>query len=64
MKKEVDIALVLLISELRRQINSYDFADIVWKRNGKTITFSNDIIEDHKFSGLNNMDFISVNYKE
>lgn len=61
----VDIEQVRKIQEERMKINKMDLEDIEWYEGGKKIEISPKVIEDFKFCGLNNTDFIiSEVYKE
>jgi len=63
MKHIYDVDMILTLSEVRRQINSVNFDDIIWVKNGIPLKISKKIIDRHKFSGLNNIDFITSNFE-
>jgi hypothetical protein len=58
----VDIERVRKIQEERTKINKADLEDIEWYEDGKKLEISPKVIEDFKFIGLNNTDFIISNY--
>ena len=41
-----------------KSIESVRLEDIVWMRNGDVVEFTKEEIEDWKFTGLNNRDFV------
>ena len=60
MKVVVAIEDVRKMTNFRQKVNSFDFDDIIWTEDGRVVEFPEHDIEEHKFSGLNNLDFISV----
>lgn len=57
---EVDIDEVLNMKAKLRYINLKPLDQITWTRDGKPVEFSKQDIEDFKFTGLNNTDFIDI----
>lgn len=61
----VDIEHVRKIQAERMKINKLNFDDIEWYEDGKKVKVSSKVCEDFKFTGLNNIDFITAEiYKE
>ncbi len=58
----VDIEKVREMQEYRRKINEQELKDIEWYEKGKKIGHSSEEIEEFKFTGLNNIDFITGNF--
>jgi len=58
----VDIEKIREMQEYRGQINELDLKDIEWYEKGKKIEHSSEEIEEFKFTGLNNIDFITGNF--
>ena len=57
---EVDVDEILNMKAKLRYINYKSLDQIVWMRDGKPIEFSKQDVEDFKFTGLNNTDFINL----
>lgn len=60
----VDINYLRYLNEQRQAINQTPLQDIVWVENGQQIEASDKLIEDFKFTGLSNVDFILSGYYE
>jgi hypothetical protein len=58
----VPIEWVKKMTEDRRKVNRMDLTKITWTENGKPIQIPSKIIEDWKFTGLNNTDFIGDDF--
>lgn len=43
----------------RNQINSLDIKDIQWYLNGQRVNISDETLEEWKFTGLSNTDFVN-----
>ena len=56
----VDIEHVLKLQAERRKINELDLNDIEWYEDGKKVEVSPKVIEEFKFTGLCNTDFITM----
>lgn len=54
----VPIEEVLAIRERRKQINSYGLDQIIWTRKGKVVSPTPEQIDEWRFTGLSNVDFI------
>ena len=48
--------------EFRKEINSVELTDIDFYENGKKIEVSEKVIDDFRFTGLNNIDFIDIEF--
>ena len=53
----VDIEEIEAMRKRREQINATPIEDIEWYRNGKKMVYSEEQIEDWKFTWLGNIDF-------
>ena len=61
----VDVEYVKKLQDERMKINNQSFENIEWYEGGKRLNIDKSIIDDFKFTGLNNTDFIiSEFYKE
>lgn len=60
----VDINYLRYLNEQRQAINATNLENIVWVENGQEIEASDKLIEDFKFTGLSNVDFILSGYYE
>jgi hypothetical protein len=58
MKKRINIEDVEKLLEERRKINIIPFENIEWYKNGKKLILNPKILEEYKFMGLNNTDFV------
>lgn len=62
--------MLVFVEDLRelygkiQAINQTPLEDIVWMKNGQLIEASNKLVEDFKFTGLSNVDFILSGYYE
>lgn len=62
--------MLVFVEDLRelygkiQAINGTPLEDIVWMEDGKEIEASDTILEDFKFTGLSNIDFILSGYYE
>lgn len=62
-KQKVLISDVLKHQEWRKYINSFDLASIEFiDEDNKPIVIDNKIIEQFRFSGLHNIDFITTEF--
>lgn len=62
-KKRVNIKDVMDIEARRKEINSLDFDEIEWvDENNNSIEIDEKFIEEWKFMGMNNMDFITSEF--
>lgn len=57
-KLKVDMHEVVEMKAWLRYINTKDLDQIVWTKNGEVIDISKELIEDFKYMGLNNTDFV------
>lgn len=63
---QVHIEKVLDLKRQLREINSTDLRDITWLKDGKKIECLQEAVEDFRFTGLSNTDFVEFyleNYK-
>lgn len=58
----VDIDNLKVIKGYLKQINNTPFEDIVWYENSEKLEFSKEYLDNWKFIGLNNCDFIITGY--
>ena len=58
MKTDIDIDWLLRLCDQRADVNSLKLEDIRWMREGKEVQIAPKLVEDFKFLGLNNVDFI------
>ena len=56
----IDIEHVLKIQAERFRINSLNLKEIEWYEDGKKVEISPELIEEFKFTGLCNTDFITT----
>lgn len=61
-KVKVSIQEVAYLCARRAEINSIPFEDIEWVDYGKERKFSKTILQEYKFTGLNNTDFVRYEY--
>lgn len=54
----VDIERAKAIQKERMEINSVELEELEIYKNGKRVSIDDGVIEEFKFTGLNNMDFI------
>lgn len=62
MKQIVNVEEVISNLKFRRKLNKMQFDDIEWQRYGMPCFFTDKEKEEHKLSGLNNIDFISAHF--
>ncbi len=62
MNTYIDIKKVLELEKEIRKINAIPFDQIVWMKNMVSISTPQEVIDNFKFTGLNNMDFITSGY--
>lgn len=48
------------IQRRRREINDYDLEDIIFTFEGEPIQVSKEEVENFKYTGLNNIDFVEI----
>ena len=58
----VDIDHLKQLKEQLNKINRHSFKDIIWVENGKELSFDEKLLDDWKYVGLNNCDFIQSGY--
>ena len=58
----IDIKEIFDIEDRRRIINNFDLMDIVFCVDGDPIDIDPRIKQEFKYTGLNNIDFITSNY--
>lgn len=60
----VDIDWLLTVKQRLREVNSVHTEDIVWEKDGETVTFSKEDLVEWQFMGMNNTDIIEfMEYK-
>lgn len=57
---QIDINEVIRHIEWRKGINSIPLEKIEWIKDGQKIQISQEVIDNWKFTGLNNIDFINT----
>jgi len=55
---EVDIDWLLTVKQRIREVNSVPMKDIVWKKDGETVTFSEEDLVEWSYWGMNNTDIV------
>lgn len=55
---QVHIEKVLDLKRQLREINSVPIKEIIWLKNGSKIEYLQQDLEDFRFTGLNNTDFV------
>lgn len=58
------VAEVISIMERLEEINNTPLSDIEWIYDGKVLPISEDVIEEWKFMGLSNKDFVNFRIME
>lgn len=58
----IDVETVLDLNEKRKAINSIPLENIEWFENGKLLQVREGAVEEFKFTGLANIDFILCGY--
>ena len=61
-KHRVDVEFVQALQQARRVINNLPLEDIEWYENGKPVLVKEENIEQFRFSGLSNIDFVQTNF--
>jgi hypothetical protein len=61
---QVHIEKVLDLKRQLREINSVDLKEIVWLKEGKAVECLQVDIDDWRFTGLNNTDFVEFYLEE
>ncbi len=59
---KINIEVIEYIQKVRCLINSISLDKIEFYKDGKKLEFDSKIIDDFKFTGLNNIDFILTGY--
>lgn len=59
---KVNIEDVLKMQEFRNSINHANIDDIEWYQDGKKVSVDKELLEEWKFIGLNNTDFITMGF--
>lgn len=54
----IDVEYVKKIQAERKRINDLELKDIEWYENGKKLDIDPEVLEEFKFTGLCNTDFI------
>lgn len=62
MKQKVKIEDVLENIRFRKKINGMKFENIEWTRHDMPVLFTDEEKKQHIYSGLNNVDFVSMRY--
>ena len=60
--KKVNIEYILEIERKRQEFNRMDLGKVNFFKDGKKVNISQEIIDEYKFTGLNNMDFITTGF--
>lgn len=55
---KVTIEEILEMQKRRSEINSFDIKDIEWYENGVKVEVPNEYLDEWRFTGLSNTDFI------
>lgn len=63
-KVRLDVELVKDLIDRISQINSYDIEQIDWYKDGIKLNIPEELINEFKFTGLSNKEFIGLNYYE
>lgn len=61
-KTRVDIEDIRYINAKRVEINMLNLQDIVFYENGKPVEISEKVLEDFRYTGLSNIDFITSEF--
>lgn len=56
---KINIEEILAAQERRSEINTTDIKDIQWYLEGKEIVIPSETLEDWRFTGLSNTDFVN-----
>ena len=60
----VDIERIIELDEERKKINGLQISDIEFHKEGKRIHFEKRLLDDWRFIGMSNVDFITTGYFE
>lgn len=64
-KVQVSVREVKWLNERKRQINMIDIDDIEWiTEDGRVIPYNEKNVEDFKFTGLSNINFIELGFHD
>ena len=58
-KVYVDVNYLESVFSRLKEINSLNFSDIVWLKDGEVLEVGQELLQDWKLMGLNNTSFIS-----
>lgn len=58
----IPVEYIEKIIEERKKINNLDLSKVTWTENGKPIEIPKNILDDWRFTGLNNIDFIDTGF--
>jgi hypothetical protein len=61
---EINIEEVMALQNRRREINSTPLKEIIFKKDGHPINIPPELLEEFRFTGLNNVDFIDMGFYE
>ena len=61
-KMRVDVEIVEQIIFARWLINRLPFDKIEWYKDGKPMNIPQEILDEYKFTGLNNIDFVETEF--
>ncbi len=56
---KINIEEILDAQSTRNQINSLDIKEIEWYLDGEKVTISDETLEEWRFTGLSNTDFVN-----
>ena len=56
---KINIEEILDAQSTRNQINRLDIKEIEWYLNGEKVTISDETLEEWRFTGLSNTDFVN-----
>lgn len=62
MKMVVDVDNLKVITGYLNQINNEDFTNVDWVENGELLKFDKELLDEWRYLGLNNCDFIKTGY--
>jgi hypothetical protein len=58
MTVRIDVEEIIKLQARRREINALDLKDITFYRDGKPVEIPDEAIEEWRFVGLSNIDFV------
>lgn len=61
---KLNIEDILAAQTRRNQINKMDIKDIEWYLDGEKVTVSDETLEEWRFTGLSNTDFVNFCIQE